>query len=1099
MLSVYESTGALDRRFTRQRSEVTHAMDNHEHRAFGDLLRSFRIAAGLSQEELAERSGMSVGAISALERGFRRWPYRHTVARLAARLDLSPQERAQFETAASKRPSRKQANEASPDVSGASSAHPVRHARAGVGAVPVLIGRAREWAWLRHELAGGSPLLLLTGEPGIGKSRLLREAMGWARKQGWRVLWGGCQRSSGQEPYAPLVEALERDAHGLPPERLRRSLEGCEWLARLLPELANTDDFLIAPPDLPSPQEQRLMFAAVERYLSNITGRAGTLLVLDDLQWAGDDALNLLNRLIRSTRMGRLRILGAFRSTEVSPGHPLSTLMADLAREELVSQVELTPLEPRDALALASAVLKEEGIQRASRVVQRAGGLPFFLVNCARWAQAFGEVNEQRESGESTARTSDARAWMGDSLRADPQRMEDVPWNVTQSIRERVAALPASAQELLGVAAVVGQRASGAVLAAGAEQSEVETLSGLEVACQAGLLTEEPERDRPERYRFSHDLIRDVVEASLGVGRQTLLHRRVAVALEQRLQHSGEAGHLNDRVLSQVAYHYARADVPQRAALYLRQAGDHARHVYAHRDAAQYYQELVTCLDRLGTSREAAQARKDLAVELARVGRFSEAVAPLEQAEQISRALGDAETLALVTMASGQLHTALGTSEVGLARMQPLVEAYSAEAAGTGSAAPSAVSATVTAQLHGALSGLFFMAGHYRDALQAAERAVDSAWVTGDVGLLARERLQLGVALFTLGRLAEATEQLEDAIEGAEAVGDLETLAEALRMASWVYQTRGAFTQSQVAQARGIAVAQQLGDVVGLGHTLFFDALLAFYLGEWDRARAIGENSLAVFRQLGLTHLSAYPPLGLGWLCTIEEDPDTGEQYLAEAEGIAEKSGPAQVLRFIAALRAECALLAGQPQVANARLLPWFTGEPMQERTRLELSVLRAWAAVELGEEADADALVADTVQSARACDMRLILPDALRVQALWAIRRRRWEEAERAVNEAVSVAHEIRYPYAEAKALYVSGQMWAAKDEPARARACFEEALGICRQLGERLYGDTIKRSLAAANAVAQASEKERGQRRMTPAEQIAQPEAENGEGAPA
>ena len=95
------------------------------------------------------------------------------------------------------------------------------------------------------------------------------------------------------------------------------------------------------------------MFAAVERYLSNISGRAGTLLVLDDLQWAGGDALDLLAHLIRSTHIRRLRILGAFRSTEAPAGLPLSTLMADLAREDLVGQFELGPLEPEDALALA--------------------------------------------------------------------------------------------------------------------------------------------------------------------------------------------------------------------------------------------------------------------------------------------------------------------------------------------------------------------------------------------------------------------------------------------------------------------------------------------------------------------------------------------------------------------------------------------------------------------------------------------------------------------------------------------------------------------------------------------------------------------------
>ena len=778
------------------------------------------------------------------------------------------------------------------------------------------------------------------------------------------------------------------------------------------------------------------MFAAVERYLSNIAGRVGTLLVLDDLQWAGDDALRLLTRLIQSAHTRRLRILGAFRSTEAAPGHPLSTLISDLAREDLVSQIELAPLEPLDALTMASALLEDDGAPPSAPpvsalledVVKRAEGVPFLIVSYA-----------QRLPLLTTA-----------------QRLEDAPRNVTQSIQERVAALPGPAGELLGAAAVIGQLASCETLAAGAGQSEEEALTSLETACQAGLLYEEPERDQPERYRFFHEVIREVVESSLSAARQTVLHRRVAAALEQTLRRREETGHVSDRLLAQVAYHYARADAPSQAAHYLRQAGDHARRVYAHQEAAQYYQELVVCLDRLESKREGARARNDLAAELARLGRFAEAVAPLEQAEEMARATGDVETLALVMMASGHLHAALGASGKGLAHVQPLVAAFSA-----GGASPPAVSAPMMAKLHGALSGLAFMVGHYRDALEAAERAVAVAQDTGDVGLLARERVLLGVALFTVGRLVEAIEQFEQAIEGAEAVHDLETLAEAFRMASWAYQTRGAFAKSRVAQTRALALAEQLKDVVGFGHALFLDALLTFYVGEWDRARAIAQNSRDIFQMLGPAHLSAYPPLGLGWLCIIEGDQDKGEEFLAEAEKIALQSGPVQVLRFITALRAERELLAGQADAANKLLLPWFTDEPMQERTRLELSVLRAWAAVELGLETEAEVLLGDTVRSARMNHMDLILPDALRVQALLAMRRQRWVEAEGVLNEAIDLSHKMPYPYAEAKALYVSGHMWAKQGKSAQARARFQEALAICHQLGERLYGAAIERRL--------------------------------------
>ncbi|HEV2460522.1 MAG TPA: AAA family ATPase, partial [Ktedonobacterales bacterium] len=679
-----------------------------------------------------------------------------------------------------------------------------------------LIGRAHEKAWLQRELAGERPVVLLTGEPGIGKTRLLYETMDWAERLGWQVLSGGCQRNSGQEPYAPLVEALQRSIRGLQPKRLRAGLQGCAWLARLLPELTYAHEggegVLASPDALPPDQEQRLMFAAIERYLSNSAGRAGTLLVLDDLQWASADALHLLTHLVRSTGARHIRLLGAYRSTDVAPGHRLSTLVADLAREDLVRQLELPPLATEEATALASALLEgspqasadEESDVLIARVVERAAGVPFFLVSYARWVQAQGQPLQW----DAARRVTGGKSLVHTSGLLGAERAE-IPWDVTQSIRERVAALPATAQDLLGAAAVVGQWAPGVLLAEAAGQSEVEALTGLEMACQVGLLVEEREERGPEGYRFVHDVIRDVVEASIGAWRQKVLHRQIAAALERGLLHStGPIGSRQgeDRSLAQLAYHYMRADVPEKAALYLRQAGDHARGVFAHREAAAYYRELTQCLDRLGSDHEAAQARRDLALELARVGCFGEAVASLEEAEQICRAIGDVEMLALVTVDIGNLRAAQGASEEGLARVQPLVAVLTNEIAGTSRADTPPVSPAVAAQLHGAVSSLSFMVGRYRDALQTAERAVDVARSTGDGGLLAREQLVLGVALFTHGRLDEAIEQLEQAIVGADAVGDLEVLAEALRMASWTYQTRGAFPQSQAAQERALAV-----------------------------------------------------------------------------------------------------------------------------------------------------------------------------------------------------------------------------------------------------------------------------------------------------
>src|SRR5262249_31318863 len=157
-----------------------------------------------------------------------------------------------------------------------------------VASAPPLVGRVRELGLLaRHLTDDGAfppvPLLLLAGEPGIGKTRLLHEVAARAHVEGWCVLEGGCQRRSGQEAYAPLVGVLAQYIAQASPTQLRVDLQGCTWLVPMLPELAERT--LVPQPQWTSSpeQERRLLFAAVARFLANVAGPAGTLLLLDDL------------------------------------------------------------------------------------------------------------------------------------------------------------------------------------------------------------------------------------------------------------------------------------------------------------------------------------------------------------------------------------------------------------------------------------------------------------------------------------------------------------------------------------------------------------------------------------------------------------------------------------------------------------------------------------------------------------------------------------------------------------------------------------------------------------------------------------------------
>jgi transcriptional regulator with XRE-family HTH domain/REP element-mobilizing transposase RayT len=223
-------------------------MDTVSSPSFATLLKRFRLAAGLTQEALAEQANLSVRTVSDLERGLKTRPHRDTVEMLADALKLSEEDRGALGATIFRR-------------RGPAVLYPLSEPTLADAQSAPLVGRSTELTLLDGHLGGaGSPVLLLAGEPGIGKTCLLQETSRQAVLRGWAVIQGGCQRRRGQEPYAPLLEALARHVRSLSRAQLLVALRDCVWLAGLLPELAQ---MLSEPlPALAPEQERRLMFDA---------------------------------------------------------------------------------------------------------------------------------------------------------------------------------------------------------------------------------------------------------------------------------------------------------------------------------------------------------------------------------------------------------------------------------------------------------------------------------------------------------------------------------------------------------------------------------------------------------------------------------------------------------------------------------------------------------------------------------------------------------------------------------------------------------------------------------------------------------------------
>jgi tetratricopeptide (TPR) repeat protein/transcriptional regulator with XRE-family HTH domain len=974
---------------------------------FGVLLKRYRRAAGLSQEELAERAGYSPGHISKLER-CARLPAPATVELLADVLALDSAERA-----ALRRTSKYPLNSQS-----ASIAH--SEALPSPPLIP-LVDRAYELAHLERHLAGhGRPVLLFAGEPGIGKTRLLQEAAEQGESLGWCTLTSMNRQRGREGLYAPVLGALEAYVRSQSPARLRSCLKGCTWLVRLLPELEDIVGASMPTWVLPPEQERRLMFAAVGRFLANVAGPAGTLLVLDDLQWADADGIELLGAITLTPSERPLRIVGAYRSTEVDPKGYLANLLADLARNRLVKRVILGPLAPEAAKQLLDNLLegREQKPDRdvwRERILRKAGGVPFYEVCLA----------EGLCSG----------VWDGETGQSE------IPWDIAQTIRQRVAALPERARQVIPIAAIAGRRASRALLVRVATQlgaEEAEVLAGLDAACQARIL----EEDRGHVYVFTHDLIREVVDGDIGSAQRAQIHLEVARALE---------GGDGDRAFVDLAEHYSSADEPEKALVYLQWAGARAEALHANSAAADYYRALADRLEWGGRTRDAAWAREHLGTVLCQLGQYEAALEALEAALDANRRAGDYEGVGRVAAQIGWVHSFRGTVCEGIMRLQrELLGAVQLSPRGS-------------AALYAVLAHLCFLNGRYTEQLDAAGLAVERARSVADDFLIALAELGRGTALNALGHLAEGLQVLEEqAIPLARAAADPWTLAHALDRAGQNHLAQGAFDLALRQTEEALAVAERLDDAEMTALMLFRCGYISFHKGDWQRACADIERAAEVILRGRTTWWTSVILVGLGELRLATGQWERASACIAEGMALGKQSGDLDVLRHAHRLLAERELMEGHAEQARVRLEPLLDRPGQQERGVTELLPVLAQAHLEQGDVGQAKALTASSVARSTDANLRLVMSDTLRVRALVALREGSWQDAVDALEDALALSRALPSPYAEAKALYVFGLLHERKGEREQAQERLMAALAILNQLGERFYAEQVERALA-------------------------------------
>ncbi|MDH3546244.1 MAG: AAA family ATPase, partial [Gammaproteobacteria bacterium] len=555
-------------------SETTEGSNNVQERthSFGYWLRRRRKALDLTQEVLAQRvccSGFTIRKIEADERR----PSRRLAERLAASLSIPEEERRDFLNAArALHATNRLRLDPTPtaDTATAASIHSTPDSAIGAANdTAPFVGRNNEHGLLigliTRLTAGTGYTILIEGEPGIGKSRLMREVARYARAQNMPTLATNCYEIERAIPYQPVInlvtQALERisDAalHTLAPVSLAE-------LAALVPEVSERfPDLPQLSNDFPEARQARLS-RAVDQLLEAARGSRPAVLMVDDIQWADDASAQVLHYLARHAAQRPVLVIYAYRDEAIDSDERLAQLIESLRREANARRVPLARLGYADTesivAALADAAPGAPGL--AKRLHRETEGNPFFLMSIL---QSLSEGETHLEH-----RTNDAPGLLPDALRA--------------AVRARLAHVPKAIRPLLDTAAVLGRRFDFDTLLDVTREPEAPLLDAVEALVKRRLLREESDGGV---YDFSHDKLREVVYRDIGGARRRLLHQSVAESLERRGE---DATHERD---AQLAEHYERAHVWSKALHYLILAGEHSQTLFAMRDALHWLDRAV--------------------------------------------------------------------------------------------------------------------------------------------------------------------------------------------------------------------------------------------------------------------------------------------------------------------------------------------------------------------------------------------------------------------------------------------------------------------------------------------------------------------------
>jgi len=733
-----------------------------------------------------------------------------------------------------------------------------------LGQIP-LVGREAEYGRLRRYLtaarAGRGRMVLIAGEPGIGKSRLAEELLSYARREGALVIEGRCAHVPKGDPYRPLTEAFRR----ITPSLTAEDLKGLKriWLsvaAEMIPDLQTHLPSLSKGSSSTLSKGPSKRSEALIQLLLALAGSKNysrpLVLFLDDLQAASPSLIAWLAVLLPRIKSRPILLLGAYRGEVLSLDHPLRRL-SELEQE--IYEIRLPPL-PTDSLErLLSEMAPNLEAELREQLIQSSGGNPLYLIHLLRHCFEEGLL-EVGSEGRWQARE-------GIQL--------SIPSELARLIEHSLEQLSREERRLLHYCSVLGMRFERAILQrawGGQAQDLAKMLASL---LQRGFLVAEE-----GCYAFRHEQIREVVESQLGPERQ-LIHLRVAEALEAIYAHNLE------RHLPRLAYHFYEAAEWARALKYARKAAERAFTLHENEEGLQMAElalqaleslrqeeesetsarerfELLTYrvrfLDRLGRRSEQKEALEELEQSMAQIlddkqqaillelraqwarmsSDYSSAEAYAREALRLRRRLGDPQMIGRALNELGRVYQAWGRPKQAECCYREALDHFRRAGDPQGEAASWNNLGIIKRGL-----------SDYRGALECLERALHKRKRAGEQLEAAQTSANIGNVLWALGEIEEALRHYRRAYEIFRTLGARRDEGKISFNIGLVYSDLGRYGKALEWYGRAEQIFREIGDRKGEGEALGDQGLIYAECGLWEEAQEHLERSRSLLTSFG--------------------------------------------------------------------------------------------------------------------------------------------------------------------------------------------------------------------------------------------------------